>query len=83
MVLGGRQAVTLLHTASWWTGSLFLVLSFILSLLTSRSNIGASEVQQRLRTQPAPVAPPPLEQVTPIPPPAATPSPTPPPATTR
>jgi preprotein translocase subunit SecG len=61
-VLGGRQAVTLLHTLSWWTGGLFLGLSLILSLLAPRGVAGASDVQQRLRTAPAPVAPAPLNQ---------------------
>jgi preprotein translocase subunit SecG len=74
MVMGGRQAVTILHTISWWTGGLFMVLSLILSLLASRANLGATDVQQQLRTTPAPVAPAPLQQAPPIgeavPPPA-------------
>jgi len=52
LVLGGRQAVTILHTGSWWTGGLFLGLSLLLSVLASRPQTGSSEVEQRLRTQP-------------------------------
>ncbi|MGE0441478.1 MAG: preprotein translocase subunit SecG [Gemmatimonadales bacterium] len=53
LVMGGRQAVTILHTLSWWTGGIFMFLSLVLSLLASRSTVGVSDVQQRLRTQPA------------------------------
>ncbi|MBM4187354.1 MAG: preprotein translocase subunit SecG [Gemmatimonadetes bacterium] len=53
LVMGGRQAVTLLHTLSWWTGGLFMALALILSLLASRSTVGTSGVQDRLRTAPA------------------------------
>lgn len=60
MVLGGRQAVTILHTLSWWTGGIFMVLSLVLSLLASRSTVGVSDVQQRLRSVPAPIAPAPI-----------------------
>ncbi len=79
LVLGGRQAVTVLTRASWWLGGLFLFLSLILSLLASRSNLGTTDVQRQLRTTPAPVAPAPLQTeppagVTPVtPPPPANP----------
>ena len=53
---------SLLHTLSWWCGGIFMVLALVLSLLASRSSVGASEVQQRLRSAPAPVAPAPLSQ---------------------
>ncbi len=62
LVLGGRQAVTLLHTLSWWCGGIFMFLALVLSLLASRSSVGASDVQQRLRSVPAPIAPAPLGQ---------------------
>ena len=62
LVLGGRQAVTLLHTLSWWCGGIFMFLALVLSLLASRSSVGASDVQQRLRSVPAPIAPAPLNQ---------------------
>lgn len=57
LVMGGRQAVTLLHTLSWWTGGIFMFLALVLSLLATRGSAGASEVQQRLRQAPVPVAP--------------------------
>src|SRR5690606_5816949 len=36
-VIGMRQAGNLLTKASWWCGGIFLVLSFILQLMSSRS----------------------------------------------
>jgi len=90
MVLGGRQAVTILHKTSWITGALFMVLALMLSIAASSRAVGESEVQRRLRQQaPAqqsvPVAP---LQTTPAPPPVpgttgstGTPAPPPPPAT--
>jgi protein translocase SecG subunit len=88
LVMGGRQAVTILHKTSWITGVAFMVLALLLSIAASSRAIGESEVQRRLRQQaPAqqsvPVAP---LQTTPAPPPvpgatgSATP-PAPPPAT--
>jgi preprotein translocase subunit SecG len=35
-LFGSRQATTLLTKATWWTGGIFLVLSFALSLLSGR-----------------------------------------------
>jgi preprotein translocase subunit SecG len=62
-VLGGRQAVTILHKLSWWCGGIFLVLSLLLSFVPRGGN-SASELQQRLRSatpaEPAPGAPLPL-----------------------
>ena len=60
LVLGGRPAVTLLHTLSGGCGGIFMFLALVLSLLASRSNVSASDVQQRLRSVPAPIAPAPL-----------------------
>lgn len=77
MVLGGRQAVTILHTLSWWTGGIFMVLSLVLALLASRNTVGVSDVQQRLRSVPAPIAPAPIGEA-----PATNPAP-PPPASTN
>jgi preprotein translocase subunit SecG len=62
LVLGGRQAVTLLHTLSWWCGGIFMFLALVLSLIASRGSVGTSEVQQRLRNAPAPIAPAPIGQ---------------------
>jgi len=53
-VLGGRQAVTLLTKATWWTGGIFLVLALALSLVPRGGN-DTSGLQERLRaTTPAP-----------------------------
>ncbi|HEX7023344.1 MAG TPA: preprotein translocase subunit SecG [Gemmatimonadales bacterium] len=50
LVLGGRQAVTILHKTSWVAGAVFMFLALLLSLTASR---GASEsdVQRQLRQQ--------------------------------
>ena len=71
LVMGGRQAVTILHKASWITGGLFMALALFLSIAASTRAIGESEVQRRLRQQapaqqPIPTAP---LQTTPAPPP--------------
>ena len=49
--LGGRQAVTILHKASWITGSAFMVLALLLSIAASSRAIGETDVQRRLRQQ--------------------------------
>jgi preprotein translocase subunit SecG len=55
-VLGGRQAVTILHRLSWWCGGIFLALSLLLSLVP-RGRAG-SALQERIRaTTPAAPAP--------------------------
>jgi protein translocase SecG subunit len=71
LVLGGRQAVTILHKASWIGGGAFMFLALLLSLSASNRAIGESEVQRQLRQQapaqqPVPAAP---LQTTPAPPP--------------
>src|SRR5712692_9063139 len=67
MVLGGRQAVTILAKATWWCGGIFLARSLILSFVPRGGS--ASALQERLRsatpgtlptfpgTKPAPSAP--------------------------
>jgi preprotein translocase subunit SecG len=55
-VLGGRQAVTILHRLSWWCGGIFLALALMLSLVP-RGRTG-SALQERIRaTTPAAPAP--------------------------
>jgi preprotein translocase subunit SecG len=44
-VLGGRQAATLLTRLSWWFGGSFLVLSFLLSIMSSRNAAPASVLE--------------------------------------
>ena len=51
LVMGGRQAVTILHKASWITGSVFMFLALLLSIVASNRAVGESEVQRRLRQQ--------------------------------
>jgi protein translocase SecG subunit len=82
LVLGGRQAVTILHKASWVTGGLFMFLAVLLSIVASQRSVGQSDVQRQLQTptqQPLPVAPlqtaPPTRTPTPAPAPAPAPIP--------
>ena len=84
LVLGGRQAVTILHKASWITGALFMFLALVMSIVASNRAIGESDVQRQLRQQsPAqqavPAAPLPL-QTAPGPAPGTTGAPAPAPA---
>ncbi|PYP41936.1 MAG: preprotein translocase subunit SecG [Gemmatimonadetes bacterium] len=51
LVMGGRQAVTILHKTSWISGGLFMFLAVLLSITASRGRTGESEVQRRLRQQ--------------------------------
>ena len=77
LVLGGRQAVTILHKASWVTGGLFMFLAVLLSIVASQRSVGQSDVQRQLQTpiqQPIPIAP--LQKA----PPTGTPTPAPAPA---
>jgi len=82
LVMGGRQAVTILHKTSWISGGIFMFLALLLSIVASNGAVGESAVQQRLRQrateQTVPTAP--LQTAPPgtaTPPPA----PVPPPAT--
>jgi protein translocase SecG subunit len=82
LVLGGRQAVTILHKASWVTGGLFMFLAVLLSIVASQRSVGQSDVQRQLQTptqQPIPIAPlqtaPPTGRPTPAPAPAPAPIP--------
>src|SRR4029077_9813507 len=58
--MGTRQAGNLLTKASWWCGGLFLGLSFMLALASTRSRAPKSILDQTFSTPPvtAPVAPP-------------------------
>lgn len=59
--VGGRQAATILTRATWITGGVFLALSLILSVMSSRQfqpeSILQQEFQQRAPAAPAPVLP--------------------------
>ena len=80
LVLGGRQAVTILHKASWVAGGLFMFLALLLSIAASQRNPGQSAVQRQLRQgvpaeQPAPAAPLQTAPAKPAPSPAPVPPP--------
>lgn len=61
-VLGGRQAQTVLTRATWISATIFMVLAFILSILSSRSQRPESILRQDIQqtapsTAPEPVLP--------------------------
>ena len=57
-LLGTRQAGNLLTKASWWGGGLFLFLSFVLSLASTRQRAPKSVLDQAFSQPPAPVSAP-------------------------
>jgi len=67
-LFGSRQAATLLTRATWWTGGIFLVLAFILSLLSGQTR-GAESILRGVGTQaPATTSPALPPAVQPVPP---------------
>ena len=59
-VLGGRQATTVLTRATWIAGTVFMVLSLVLSIMSSRSALPESVIQVNApaaQTAPEPVLP--------------------------
>ena len=52
-ILGGRQATTMLTRATWTTGSVFMLLSLVLSIMSSRAQVP----QSILRQEAVPTAP--------------------------
>ena len=52
-ILGGRQATTMLTRATWTTGSIFMALALVLSIMSSRAQLPQSILRQDL----APTAP--------------------------
>lgn len=56
-ILGGRQATNLLTRATWTSGTVFMVLALVLSIMSSRSNAPASILRP---DAPAPTAPAPV-----------------------
>ena len=56
--LGTRQTGNLLTKASWWCGGLFLGLSFLLALASSRGRAPKSVLDQTFQGAPAPVSAP-------------------------
>ena len=53
--IGTRQAGNLLTKVSWWGGALFLLLAFVLQILSTRSTVPSSVLERGLT--PAPAAP--------------------------
>ena len=45
-ILGGRQATTMLTRATWTTGGLFMLLSLVLSIMSSRGQLPESILRQ-------------------------------------
>jgi protein translocase SecG subunit len=57
-LFGSRQATTILTKATWWSGTLFVVIAFGLQLLSSRPQRPSSILRQGLQqSAPAPQAP--------------------------
>jgi preprotein translocase subunit SecG len=56
---GGRQAASVLTKATWTTGAIFLGLSVVLAVMSSRAQDARPLLQQELQ-QPAPLAPQPI-----------------------
>ena len=55
-MMGSRQTVTFLHTATKWLGGAFLVICFVLSLLTVRGSAPRSLIESEMQGQ-RPAAP--------------------------
>jgi len=55
-LFGSRQATTILTKATWWTGGIFVVLAFALSMMSSRPAITESTLRRELQKN-APAAP--------------------------
>ena len=54
-ILGGRQATTVLTRSTWAAGTIFMVLAFVLSIMSSRARQPQSVIQvQPPATAPAP-----------------------------
>jgi preprotein translocase subunit SecG len=71
MVMGSRQAVTLLHKITWWCGGLFLGLSLLLALMSTGGSAPRSVLEGAVPAPtPVPTAPLPIQ-----PAPAPTPNP--------
>lgn len=65
--LGARQTGSLLTKVSWWGGGIFITLSLILALMSTRSTVPRSVLDQQFgapQTAPAPVTAPGAEQGT-------------------
>jgi preprotein translocase subunit SecG len=77
--MGGRQATTLLTKITWWCAGLFLFISLVLAVMSSRSASPRSVLEGGVPA-PAPVQPTPLPLPTTQAQPSAPPPPAPPPS---
>ncbi|HEY7473168.1 MAG TPA: preprotein translocase subunit SecG [Gemmatimonadota bacterium] len=50
-MMGSRQTVTFLHSATKWLGGAFLVICFVLSLLTVRGTAPRSLIESEMQSQ--------------------------------
>ena len=57
--IGIRQAGNLLTKVSWWSGGIFLGLSFVLQLMSTHTSAPRSVLEKGLGPQPTNAAPPP------------------------
>ncbi len=80
--IGVRQAGNLLTNISWWGGGAFLVLAFVLQMMSTKTSTPRSVLEQGLGSQPVNTAPVPtsapavpLEPVPTTPAPTTTPTP--------
>jgi len=48
-LFGNRHAVTLLTKITWWTGGIFVALSFALAVMSSRPESGGSVLRRELQ----------------------------------
>jgi preprotein translocase subunit SecG len=53
-ILGGRQATTMLTRATWTSGSIFMALALVLSIMSSRASAPESVIQVPTAGQAAP-----------------------------
>ena len=58
-ILGGRQATNLLTRATWTSGTIFMVLALVLSIMSSRAALPTSILRPDMpqSTEPVPVLP--------------------------
>lgn len=61
LVMGGRQAVTLLHKITWWCGGIFLGLALVLAVTSSRGGEPRSVLEEAVPPTPVQPAPLPLQ----------------------
>src|SRR5688572_25669730 len=57
-LIGTRQAGNLLTKISWWGGAFFLLLAFVLQIMSTRAQAPKSVFDQPLSTTPAPASAP-------------------------